>query len=80
MDWTKYINDQYCNAVSSGLKINAVLMSRETKKEFIDSLPALVHGMAKTQGYNLGDTLMGYPVKYAEIEGIRFIHLPEEVK
>lgn len=80
MDWTKYINNQYCNAVSSGVKINAVLMSRETKKEFVDNLPLLIHCIADEQKYPLGDTLMGYPVKYAEIEGIRFIHLPEEVK
>lgn len=80
MDWIKYTKDQYCNAVSSGVKINTVLMSRETKKEFIDSLPELVHGMAKTLNYQLCKTLMGYPVKHAEIEGIRFIHLPDEVK
>lgn len=50
----------------------------DTKRS--DFKPDFGYKQAKTQNYQLGDTLMGYPVKYAEIEGIRFIHLPEEVK
>jgi len=80
MNWIEHIDKQYCSAISEIGKVNAVLMSEKTQKEFIDSLPALVHAMANNQKYPLGDTLMGYPVINAEIEGIRFVFIAEIVE
>lgn len=80
MNWIEHINKQYYSAISAIGKVNTVLMSEKTQKEFIDSLPALVHCVANDQKYPLGKTLMGYPVINAEIEGIRFVFIAEIVE